>query len=275
MTCSGDGMTGSAAFARVVDEVRIARQSLGLREHQECFFRGHGDVAYKLLPSLYRQGTKSFDEYWKLERRVFFEFRARARQLYENEHTDWDILFHMQHHGLPTRLLDWTSTFGVAVYFATLEHDEASIRSPCVWMLNPFALNKATWNLHRLFDPKYLAREESANRSYEYGELLLGTHPHDWGERLLWETPLAIYTHQRSERMFAQCGWFTIHGLDQRPLEDTFGDRSTILRKIEIPQSAIPGAREFLALAGIDHRTMFPDLDGLARSVSDRFGLKR
>jgi hypothetical protein len=262
-------------FACVVDEVREARAGLGIRDRQECFFRGHRDSKYELLPSLYRQGTKSFEEYWKLERRAFFEFRARARQLYGPEHADWDVLFHMQHHGFPTRLLDWTSTFGVAVYFSTLDYDDKSPGNPCIWMLNPYALNHAAWNLYRLYDTKYLARDETANRSYDYGELLLHTHPPQWGKRLLWETPMAIYTYQRSERMFAQCGWFTVHGLDQRPLEQIFCNRPDILRKIEIPKSAVLGAREFIALAGIDHQAMFPDLDGLARSVSGKFGLKR
>ncbi len=264
-----------AEFVAVVDEVRAARQSLGLRSHQECFFRGHRDSDYKLLPSLFRQGTRNLEEYWKLERRVFFEFRTRARQLYEGNHSDWDVLFHMQHHNLPTRLLDWTSVFGVAVYFAILNHDESSPRNPCIWMLNPYALNNATWGLYRLFNPRYLARDEERNRSFEYGELLLGTHPAHWGDRLLWDTPLAIYSHQRSERMFAQGGWFTIHGLDLRAIEDTFCDRPDILQKIEIPKSAVPGAKEFLSLAGIDHRVMFPDLDGLARAIGDKFGMRR
>lgn len=46
------------------------------------------------------------DEYWKLERHIYFEFRARARQLYSADYSGWDVLFHMQHHGVPTRLLD-------------------------------------------------------------------------------------------------------------------------------------------------------------------------
>ncbi len=263
-------MTKWTEFTALVESVQKVRRDLGLRPHQECFFRGHCDAAYKLLPSLFRQGQKTSEEYWKLERRAFFEFRTRARQLYGGDHSDWDVLFHMQHHGLPTRLLDWTSVFGVALYFALLHHDDKpSAGNPCIWVLNPYALNNATWGLPRLFNPKYLAREEEANRSYDYSELLLGTRP------LKWDTPLAIYPQQWSDRMFAQSGWFTIHGTDPRAIEEIFRDRSDILYKLEIPKSAIPGAREFLSLAGIDDRLMFPDLDGLARSVSAKFGLKR
>src|ERR1043166_5620082 len=254
-------------FAGFMQEVQNRRKALGLREHQECFFRGHRDTAYKLRPSLFRHGEKTHEEYWKLERRVFFEFRTRARQLYSTEHSDWDVLFHMQHHGVPTRLLDWTSVFGVALYFALLDYREDSGLTPCVWILNPYALNDATWGVPRLFNPKYLAREEGINRSYGYGELLLDTHPPHWGARRLWETPLAIYENQRSERMFAQSAWFTIHGLDNRPIEEIFANRPGIFDKIEVPTPAIPAAREFLALSGIGHRTLFPDLDGLARSV--------
>jgi len=197
---------------------------------------------------------------------MFFEFRTRARQLYASENSDWDVLFHMQHHGVPTRLLDWTSVFGVALFFALHNYDPKS-SMPCVWIMNPYALNHATWNWYRLFSPKYLARDERANRSYEYSEILLNTHP------ISWTTPLAIYSHQRSERMFAQSGWFTIHGTTMGPIESMFAEPVArhILKKIDVPHEAVPAARQFLESAGIGHRQLFPDLDGLARSIRNKY----
>jgi hypothetical protein len=102
------------------------------------------------------------------------------------------------------------------LYFALLDYKGEDGTNPCIWLLNPYALINATWGLYRLFSPKYLARDEHLNRSYDFGELLLGTHPQEGKERL-WETPLAIYFNQRSERMFAQSGWFTIHGTKSGP----------------------------------------------------------
>lgn len=259
------------ALADLMHQVQEARVSLGVRPHQECFFRGHAQLDYKLVPSLYRRGDRGPEQYWKLERRMFFEFRTRARELYEAD-SDWDVLFHMQHHGVPTRLLDWTSVFGVALYFALNDRNCMS-HTPCVWVLNPYGLNQATWGLARLFSPRYLARDEAINRTYDYGELLLGTHP------IKWDLPLAIYSQQRSERMFVQSGWFTIHGGDSRCFEDMFAGRpgglGSILRRVDISDVAIPAARQFLAAAGIGPRQLFPDLDGLSRSICEKFGLAR
>jgi FRG domain len=263
-------------FAAFMEAVGAARSNFPLLPHQDCFFRGHRDATYKLQPSLFRQGNKNDDEYWQLERRIFFEFRNRARQLYQADYTGWDVLFHMQHHGVPTRLLDWTSVFGIALYFAVLNYRDGMEQMPCVWLLNPYALNYETWRRHRLFNTRYLARDESKNRSFEYSELLLDTHPEHWGtKRLDWVTPLALYEHQRSERMFAQSGLFTIHGTDSRAIDDIFGDRADILKRVDVPKAAIPAVREFLAFAGIGHRQLFPDLDGLARSICDQFGIMR
>src|SRR5205085_6941155 len=97
--------------------------------------------------------------------------------------------------------------------------------------------------------PKYLAQDENSNVSYDYGEILLGTHPPGWKSNLGWESPLAISESQRSERMFAQSGWFTIHGSDIRPLEEIFAGRSDIIRKVDIPITLISKAKEFLEFA--------------------------
>jgi hypothetical protein len=268
------------SFADFMAVVQRARDALRLREHQDPFFRGHSDSSYTLLPSLFRQTCcKTDEEFWSLERRTFFQFRALARELHSDTRSDWDVLFHMQHHGVPTRLLDWTSVFGVALYFA-LSDNNANAR-PCIWLLNPYALNKAVWNTYNLFSPKYLARDEEGDRSYDFGELLIEAHRNEttaksknWG-RLPWDRPLAIYDVQRSERMFVQSGWFTIHGTDFAPLEKIFPNRPEILSKVEIPNKALAAAKEFLALAGINQRQLFPGLDSLAKSVKERFTLQR
>jgi hypothetical protein len=82
---------------------------------------------------------------------------------------------------------------------------------------------------------------------------------------------MAISAHQRSDRMFAQDGWFTIHGEDHRPLDQIFVNTPKILSKVEVPCAAIPAAKEFLSLAGIGHRQLFPDLDGIAHSVCEKY----
>jgi len=274
-------MMGShQAFAKFMDSVLEAKAALNLRHHQDAFFRGHSRNHYTLLPSLFRQPAPrgENDFYWRLERRTFFEFRTLARELYSESRRDWDVLFHMQHHGVPTRLLDWTSVFGVALYFAVFDPHRTEESVPCIWLLSPYALNYAVWNTHNLFNPTYLARDERNSRSYDFGELLLEAHreaKHMNWERLPWDKPLAIYDNQRSDRMFAQSGWFTIHGTNLAPLEEIFPDTPTILNKVDIPIEAIPAAKEFLKLAGIGHRQIFPGLDGLAKSVNERFGIAR
>jgi hypothetical protein len=156
-----------------------------------------------------------------------------------------------------------------------LDYQEAAARPPRIWLLNPYQLNYQQWGLHRLFSPYYLARSEENNRSYDYSELLLETHPPQWGAHLLWHTPMAIYAYQRSDRMFAQRGTFTIHGTRLEAIDKLFCDRPDILRKVDLPTAAIPKAREFLRLAGIGHRQLFPDLDGVARSLCEKFGFVR
>jgi hypothetical protein len=74
--------------------------------------------------------------------------------------------------------------------------------------------------------------------------------------------------------MYAQSGWFTIHGTELQPIEELFADRSGILEKVDVPEAALPGAKAFLRSAGIGDMTLFPDLDGLARSVCQQFGIK-
>ncbi len=178
--------------------------------------------------------------------------------------SDWDFLFFMRHHGVPTRILDWTDSFGSAVYFAL--EDQAPGNTPCIWALNPYALNEQTWldddddetvsRPRDLVQPKYITYVDED--FWEYGEALIASD--DWAN----DGPVAIYPLQISERMRAQRGWFTFHGNNRQPLDEQYPD---LVVRIDLAGQAIAEAREFLNLAGLKPYSLYPDLDHLAEEL--------
>ncbi len=235
-----------------------------------CWFRGQERSAWGLDPSLMRvailQPKRSLH---RIESDLFFEFRKDAIEL-QDVRDPLELLYFMRHHGLPTRLLDWTESFGVALYFALAYRRETADGGPdtwpSIWLLNPYRLNTIAWQpgLYDTIDPCYLF---AAGESY-------ATHLANEDEQdLNWDQPVAL--HPRSlivPRMRAQRGFFTIHGTDRRPLE---AQASKAVAQVRLAPSCWPAALRFLDLAGFNEAMIFPDLDGLARSLLVRHGLMR
>jgi hypothetical protein len=227
-------------------------------EDEALWFRGCRSRRHTLIPSLMRdtQGL-SDDDHDQVEQDVFFEFQARAAELRHQGLTEWEYLFFGRHYGVPTRVLDWTDTFGVALYFALEEFgkvQDEQAREPNIWIINPFLLNKKTWKLREVILPRYLGVDDD-DEYVDFGELLAAEGP--WA----WDGPVAIYPIQINERVRAQRGWFTIHGNDRRALDDQF-PQSVI--KLILKPECIPPALEFLQLAGFNRFSIYPDLGNLA-----------
>ncbi|WEJ74921.1 FRG domain-containing protein [Pseudomonas sp. PSE14] len=90
-----------------------AIEGLGQDAESVIFYRGHGNVTYRLLPSLYRNPG------WiRNEHIIFHELVLRCPTDFELSGSTFNILVKMQHYSLPTRLLDITTNPLVALYFA-------------------------------------------------------------------------------------------------------------------------------------------------------------
>ena len=107
-----------ASYAELIECLYEGSWNQPLRRFRSNFaFRGLADVAHNLKTGLVRLQ----DAYHRLEGHLLRNFRKYARSEASPGPSMWSWLSLAQHHGLPTRLLDWTYSPFVAMHFATEE----------------------------------------------------------------------------------------------------------------------------------------------------------
>ncbi len=97
--------------------------------YKNTYFRGQANINWSISPSLVRQKA-TLDQIMDKEQKLIKDFKAEVKANHL-EHlftfsdkrnlirTEWEWLDQMQHYTVPTRLIDWTSDYEVALYFAT------------------------------------------------------------------------------------------------------------------------------------------------------------
>lgn len=230
---------------------------------EECFigpwFRGIGNSdEFKLLPRLYREpNIDPLKEEAKI--RVAFSSRALPYLASTQKREPWDWYFLMQHYGVPTRLLDWTESALVALYFA-LHSRKAKQRSfPAVWVLDPFELNAITVDTRAIVVPS---------------ELSLNKHFPKCGLGVQARLPVAVHPEYADLRMRAQHSKFTMHGNAVIPLDEML-ELQQLREKLQLVRiliaakddDAVDDLKRSLALLGMRNSTVFPDLNGLAMDI--------
>jgi hypothetical protein len=212
------------------------------------FFRGHSSTSHRLVPGLFRP-TGRYNIYD--EKNFYYEFRARAGALLNPSFTSWDVLFLMQHHGVPTRLLDWTESFATALYFAL----EGATFEADIWMLDPYLLNKLEAKTENIIDVE-------SHFEAEYFNLFIEPR----GSSSPPGNAVAIYPRRQIARLASQHGLFTLH----LTKEDLEGLEQPWLTRFSLSEQAVADARRFLQVMGINDFSLFPDLDGLSRFLRKR-----
>ncbi|MDN3553102.1 FRG domain-containing protein, partial [Halomonas almeriensis] len=101
------------------------------------WYRGQSNKEWPLLPGYLRLDAPPS------ESTLIKQFKQSAAMLVQNtpaESFDW--LFLMQHYGVPTRLLDWSESPLVALYFSVEEGAADQDQDAALWSLRPSELNK-------------------------------------------------------------------------------------------------------------------------------------
>lgn len=266
-------VTDVSSFVRVVAKLHETRWANVTR----VWFRGHKCATHELIPTLYR--PPGLDD----ESSAFNVFWARGRALRQFDHLDpgdyWDWYFAARHHGLPSRLLDWTANALVALYFATELHspDECCkrAREPArVWMLDPMAMNELFFADARLCIPN--DRDAADFVQHWLPSKLNHAKPgfNFEGREYSSEYPVAIYPSATNERLIAQQGMFTVHGSSHSSLHQQLraATRSPRLTYIDIDRAAVPRIRKQLGWLGLNRFAVDADADGLAAYLADFYG---
>jgi hypothetical protein len=235
----------------------------GLNRFRSDFvFRGARDSSWGLETSLIRLGGKYAD----LEDRMFQHFRKYAYSHTGIGDSLWHWLAVAQHHGLPTRLLDWTYSPFVAAHFATEDSGEMD-RDGAIWCVDTKAV--AALLPARFREP--LEREKARAFTAKMLDHLapeLGTF-----DALEDQDPLVLFFDPPSldERVVNQHALFSVASDPRLALDDWLKKRPELFRRVIIPAKLKWEVRDKLDQANMSERMLFPGLDGLARYLKRHY----
>ena len=200
-------------------------------------FRGQADAS-PIIPKI---GRPSFNYDRARERDLFNAFKRAARPFVGLLASDWEWLALAQHHGAPTRLADWSTSPLVAAWFAVTSFPEGTDAMV-------FALGLARADLEILD----IATGETASGSSVREPLAITK-----GVYLI-ETPPV------SARITTQRGIFTLHGSPTTPIAVSTAETFVI------PKDMRHNFQGRLLDLGIDASHIYPDLDGLCKTLDWR-----
>lgn len=243
--------------------VRLSRwdEFVGLTAaHAGWAFRGEVSAQWPLVSSLTRRLQTYCDDrsLWPLrEERALRVFRRKAHiYLPDRGALDDDLrcLALMQHHGAPTRLLDFTKSPFIAAFFAL----EEAVTDAAVYALNTPAL----WEAAPGFDTTLTRERIDPRQPGHFNRYFLGNR---WP--LIWFGEPS----EMDRRLVAQSGLFVIPGVLDQSLERIlagYASPDPLLIKYVLPLEMRVEAMQQLYRMNLTHASLFPDLEGLARSTA-------
>ncbi len=241
-------ISSTSDFVKYVSDFKQKNETLG--NNSELLFRGQG-VDKPLLPKIARLNLRiTSDRIAKTEKLILKEFERGILPLSEfRPDNNWDLLALAQHHGLPTRLLDWTYNALAALWFA--------VQSEPVKDENGKLMNGVVWILGAETDDFRTNTDKTDPLSNKITKIFRSTVV--------------------SRRISAQSGVFTVHKINDSGKMYRFETVSSFkdkLTKLVVPHKDFASIRSELNILGVNHFAIFPDLDGFCQHLTWRFAKK-
>jgi len=234
-----------------------------IQRHRSAFvFRGVPRAVHTLDTSLQTGGFVA------PEKHLLTSFRKYAVESAVHGDWVWNWLSLAKHHGLPTRLLDWSYSPYVAMHFATVNFREFD-SDGVIWCVDYQKTNE-------LLPPPLRDILKSDDANIFTTEMLnrVATTLNDFdalgGDFLVFFEPPSL-----DERIVNQFALFSLPSSAKISLEDLLNRRESMYRRIIIPAELKWEVRDKLDQANITERVLFPGLDGLSQWLKRYFTTRK
>ncbi len=231
------------------------------RYRDNRIYRGTADMNWDLIPLLNRICGHDLS----LEAQVFRSFRKYGYAELSDYAGFWKLLPVAQHHGLPTRLLDWTYSPMVAAHFATEDINKYD-RDGVIWCLDVTFFNR--------FLPENLNKRlrDTGSNIFSVG-MLEKSAPDFKAMQALSEKPYALFFEPSSmiDRIANQYALFSVVSDPSVYLSDIIRQNNIPYRRIIIPKEIKLEIRDKLDYINISERLIYPGLDGICKWITRRY----
>lgn len=239
------------------------------RFRSSYFFRGMPDVNYKLITSL-RRNCKQLQK--QLEPHMLKNFTKYASLDNPTLSTSvWKQMMVGQHHGLPTRLLDWTRSPLIALHFANsgINPDKIAKRDCVVWRFDMKDVNK--------YLPDKYKEVLERNKTYVFtidtlGQVVQSLEEYDWDMQD--KAFVNIEPPSIDQRIINQYSFFSIIPNGIEDIEEYMDKYTTSTVKYIIKSDIRWQVRDLLDQYNINERIIYPGLDGLSMSLARHYFVK-
>ena len=243
-------------YVNTIDQLLEFIKNIKETNKHHLWFRGVADESWPLLPSIQRSKDRII-----CEKYIINDFYIKARQVLENSppkknYAAWISL--MQHFGLPTRMLDWSSSPLIASFFAVEKYEEYLETDAAIWVLTPGLLNRKEGFGTCIYPVDADTAQIMLRPAFKKQR-----HTTSVDDKIL-----ACHSTENNLRMYSQQANFTIHNSLKR-LEDICDDDT--LYKIIIPKDSRRSFLTNLEIFGITESFVYPDLEHISNDLKRQY----